>query len=210
MIQSIDYEQFSSIHLHILASDQGTQPQLQSLCMTLHIIIWDINENIPQFSITNHTFEVFSDLPRNAIFAQVYATDADVTDQLIYSIDFNPYVDINQHTGHLRVKQTLHPLVSHHFNLTVRVFDGLHINQTSIDLYIQPFPKAQEPILVSQPAYEIILNQSLSIGTIVTNVYHDFKLRSSTIDFVEILPNEHPIVLVIDQQGMIQLNHNQR
>ena len=196
--------------MHIIASDQGTQPQLQSLCMTLHVTIRDINEHVPQFSLFNYSFDVFADLPKNAIFAQIYATDADVTDRLIYSIDFNPYVDINENLGYLRVKSTLLPLVSHHFNVTVRVSDGLHINQTWIDLSIISFPKTQEPILLSQSAYQITLNQSLPIGTIVTNVYHDLKLRAATIDFIEIIPDDNPMPLVIDQQGSLSFYRDWR
>ncbi len=194
--------------MHILASDQGQQPQLQSLCMTLHITIRDLNDNIPQFSLTNYTFDVFSDLPRDTIFGQIYAIDADSTDRLIYSIDSNAYIKINKHTGHLRLQSTLHHLVDQNLNLTVRVSDGLNINQTWIYLHIKRFPQAQEPILLSEPAYHITINQSLSIGTIITNVYQHLELSQSSVDFIEIITDENRIPFSIDQQGYFQMNLN--
>jgi len=169
--------------------------------MTLHITVIDINDNIPQFSFVNYTFHVFSDLPQETIFGQIYAIDADSTDSLIYSIDSNPYIKINKDTGHLRLKSNLHHLIDQNLNITVRVSDGLHVNQTWISIHIKRFLEAQQPILLSKPAYSIIINQSLPIGTIITNVYHRLELLESSIDFVEIINEENIIPFSIDQQG---------
>ena len=202
-IQPIDREQISYLLLHIIASDQGQQVQLQSICMTLHITITDINDNIPQFLSDNYTFHLFSDLPQETIFGQIYAIDKDSKDDLIYSIDPNPYIKINKHTGHLHLRSNLHRLIDQNLNLTVKVSDGLHINQTWIYISITRFLEAQEPILLSEPAYEITINQSLSIGTIISNIYHHLQLLESSIDFIEIIPEENLIPFSINQQGML-------
>jgi hypothetical protein len=171
--------------------------------MTLHITIVDINDNIPQFSSDNYTYHLFSDLPRQTTFGQIYAFDKDSSDHLIYSIESNPYIKINEHTGHLQLQSHLHRLVHQYLNLTVKVSDGLHINQTWIYLHIKRFMEAQEPILLSEPAYGIIINQSVPIGKIVTNVYQYFQLSESSIDFIEIIHDDNQIPFSIDQQGMI-------
>jgi hypothetical protein len=174
--------------------------------MTLHITIIDVNDNIPQFSLANYTFDVFSDLPTETIFGQIYAIDADSTDNLIYSIELNPYIKINQHTGHLRLKSNLHRLIDQNLNLTVQVSDGIHMNQTWISIDIKRFLEAQEPILLSEPAYSLIINQSLAVGTIITNVYHRLELLESSIDFIEIMNEENRMPFSIDQQGIFIRN----
>lgn len=201
-IKSIDHEQISYFILHIITSDRGQQPQLQSLCMTLHIKILDINDNIPQFSLTNYNFEIFSDLPQETIFGQIYAADLDTTDNLIYSINSNPFIKINQNTGHLYVKSNLYKLINQNVNITVTVSDGLHINQTWIFIRIKRFFEPQQPILLSEPAYSITINRSISIGTIVTNIYQRLGLIKSSIDFIEIIPGENFLPFSIDQQGI--------
>ena len=207
-IRPIDREKFSSLQLHIIASDQGQPRQFHSLCMTLHLTIGDLNDNMPQFSSMNYTFEVFSDLPRESIFGQIYAVDADANDRLIYSIESNAFVRINPQTGHLRLQATVHHLVDQKLNLTVRVFDGLHTNQTWMCLQIKRFPQAQEPILLAEPTYQLTINRSLSMGTMITNVYQHFGLSQSTVDFIEIIENEYRLPFAIDQQGISQRTPN--
>lgn len=200
-IQSIDHEQIPYLLLHIITSDRGKQPQLQSLCMTLHVTVLDINDNIPQFSLANYIFHVFSDLPEETIFGQIYAIDADTNDNLIYSINSNPFIKINKNTGHLRLKSNLQQLINQNLNITVTVSDGLHINQTWIYIHIKPFLEPQQPILLSEPAYNVIINQSLPTGTILTNVYHRLGLSKSSIDFIEIIHAGNITPFSIDQQG---------
>ncbi|UJR21665.1 hypothetical protein I4U23_024742 [Adineta vaga] len=204
-IQPIDREQIPFLLLYILASDQGQQIQFQSICMTLHVTIMDVNDNIPQFSLTNYTFDVFSDLPRETIIGQVFASDADLSTKLIYSIDSNPWIKINQSTGYLQLKFDLHRFTDQIFNITVRVFDGIHRNQTWISIRIKRFISVQEPILVSTPAYSVVINQSTPVGTIVTNIYQRLQLDKTSIDFIEIIREETIVLFTIDQQGSIHL-----
>lgn len=202
-IQRVDREQIPFFELHIIASDQGQQLQLQSICMTLHIIIIDVNDNIPQFSLTNYTYQLYFDLPRDTIFGQIYATDLDLTNTLIYSIDANPYIKINQQTGHLRLKNNLYHFTDQIINITAHVFDGLHLSYTIIYIHVIRFTEIQEPILLREPAYDIKINRSLPIGTVITNVYHDLQLLESTIDFIDIIHDQNTIPFAIDQQGIL-------
>ena len=214
-IKTLDHEQYPSIELHIIASDQGSQIQYQSICTTLHIKINDVNDNIPQFSSDSYVFHLFSDMPRYSIFGQIYAKDFDSNDQLIYTLSPNPYVTINRYTGHLRLKHQLHRLIDQILNVTVHVSDGRHKNQTSIQVYIQSFPDAQEPILLSEPAYALTTNESLPIGSMITNVYRRFQFDSSTIDYIELVhsgDDETKFPFSIDQQGKTDdsLHFNQK
>ena len=170
----------------------------------MHITINDRNDNTPRFTTNNYIFHLFSDLPRYSIFGQVSAYDADENDRMIYSLSPNPYLTINKYTGHLRLKHNLHRLIDQILNVTVHVFDGIHRNQTSIQIYIQSFPNAQEPILLSDPAYVLTINESLPVGSMISSVYRRFQLTPSTIDFIEIIHSDQTkLPLSIDQQGMI-------
>ncbi|CAF1202193.1 unnamed protein product, partial [Adineta steineri] len=206
-IQLIDREQISYLHLYIIASDQGQQLQLQSICMTIHITILDRNDNIPQFSLASYIFEISFDLPRETIFGQIYASDLDQSDKLFYSIDSNSYIKIDTYTGHLRLKTDLHHFINQSLNFTVKVSDGLHVNQTWIYISVKRFIEVQQPILIPEPAYSIVINQSLPAQTIIMNIYHRLKLPKASIDCIEIIHEENIIPFDIDQQGSIRLIH---
>lgn len=203
LIKAFDREEYSSIELYIIASDQG----FQTICTTLHITINDQNDNSPGFFEKDYRFDLFSDMPRYSIFGQVYAKDLDINDKLIYTISPNPYIIINKHTGHLRLKHNLHRLIDQILNLTVYVSDSLHKNQTLIQIFIKSFPDAQEPILLSEPAYGLTINESLAVGSIITNIYRRFQIITSTVDFIEIIhgddDDERKLPFSIDQQGMM-------
>ncbi|CAF4268939.1 unnamed protein product, partial [Rotaria sp. Silwood2] len=202
-IKSIDYEEYSSIDLHIIVSDQGSQIQLQTICTTVHITINDINDNTPQFLLDNYSFTLFSDMPRYSIFGQILAIDFDKNDHLIYSINPNPYITINIHTGHLRLKYNLHRLIDQILNVTVQVSDGLHKNESLVSIYIKSFSDAQQPILLSEQAYGLTINESLSIDSIIINIYRRFQILSTTIDFIEIIHDEIKLPFSIDQQDLL-------
>lgn len=201
-IKPIDYEEYSSITLHILVSDQGSLVQYQSVCTTIHITINDLNDNTPQFTLSHYHFHLFSDMPRYSIFGQIHAMGVDQNSQLVYSINPNPYVTINVNTGHLRLKSNLHRLIDQILNATVTVSDGLHQNQTIIYISIKTFPDAQQPILLSEPAYGLTINESLPIDSIITNIYRRLQIVPSTIDFIEIIHDDIKSPFSIDQQGM--------
>lgn len=146
-------------------------------------------------------------MPRYSIFGQISAIDFDENDQLIYSLSPNPYITINKYTGHLRLKHHLHRLIDQILNVTVSVSDGIHQNQSSIQIFIQTFPDAQEPILLSEPAYALMINESFAVGTMISNVYRRFQLVASTIDLIEIVHDEpRKLPFSIDQQGMMRKN----
>ena len=202
-VKALDHEQMSSIALHVLASDQGNELQLQSICTTLHLTVVDVNDNVPQFSSMSYAFDLFSDMPRYAIFGQIYATDVDTHDRLTYAVDPNPYVTINNQTGHLRLKHNLHRLIDQILNVTVKVSDGLHTNQTSIHVHVKSFVDAQQPILLAEPAYALTINESLGVGSTITNIYRRAQLIASTIDFIEIMTDDRPSPFSIDLQGIV-------
>ena len=200
-IQGIDYEQISSIDLHILTTDQGREVQLQSICMTLHIHINDLNDNIPQFSSSIYRFDLFFDMPRYAIFGQIHARDADHQSRLIYSLNANPYLTINPLSGHLRLKHHLYRLIDQIFNVTVNVSDGLHTNQTSIHIHVKSFVDVQQPILLPEPAFALTINESYPMNQSITNIYRRFQLTPSMVDAIEIFNDRIPFT--IDSQGNV-------
>ncbi|CAF5174339.1 unnamed protein product [Rotaria magnacalcarata] len=97
-------------------------------------------------------------------------------------------------------------MIDQTINITAQVSDGLHVNYTEIYIYIIRVTEAQEPILLREPAYEIVINRSLPIGTIITNVYHDLRLLESSVDFIDIIHDDHTIPFGIDQQGIARLS----
>lgn len=194
--------------LHIIASDRGSQPQLQSICMTVHVTIVDVNDNVPRFSSKTYVFELFFDMPRYAVFGQIHADDIDEKDRLTYTIDPNPYVTINTNTGHLRLKHNLHRLMDQILNITVKVSDGQHVSQTSVDIRVKSSLDAQQPILLPEPAYAVTINESLPVNVTITNIYRRLQISSATIDFLDIITEEYPCPFFIDQQGIVLFFHS--
>ena len=173
--------------------------------MTVHVTIDDVNDNLPRFSAKTLAFELFFDMPRYAVFGQVHASDVDENDRLTYAIDPNPYVTINMNTGHLRLKHNLHRLMDQTLNVTVKVSDGLHLSQTSIDIRVKSSLDAQQPILLPEPAYALTINESLPLNVTITNIYRRLQISSATIDFLDIITDEYPCPFFIDQQGIVRL-----
>lgn len=161
----------------------------------------DSNDNTPRFLSDNYIYYLFSDTPRYAIFGQVFAVDADKTDQLAYSLTANPYVTINKHSGHLRLKHQLHRLADQILNVTAHVTDGLHKNRTSIHIYVRAVPDAQEPVLLAEPGYGLTINESVARGAAISNVYRRLQLSASTIDRIEILHDRMNSPFAVDEQG---------
>jgi hypothetical protein len=202
LIRRIDREQLPHLRLYVIVSDQGRPSSFHSICTTLHLTIIDRNDQIPQFSRNEYAFHLFADLPRYTIFGQIHAIDADHTGQLMYSIEPNPYVTIDSRFGYLRLQEIPKDAV---INLAVNVSDGLHVNQTSIRIAVQVSQEPQQPILVSEPAWSVMINRSLPIGTTIAGIYDHFQVSRSSIDHMEIVVGEEEegsVPFSIDQQGI--------
>jgi hypothetical protein len=202
-IHTLDREEIPSLDLYIVASDRDSHVQLQSICMTLHVTVNDVNDHSPQFSRSTYQFELFFDLPRFTVFGQVYATDADENARLIYSLEPNPYLKVHPRTGHLRIKYPLYRLIDQIFNVTVKVSDGRHVNQTFIYVRVRPFIDAQQPILLMEPAFGVTINESTAVNSILSNIYRRFQLNPMTIDFMTLMTDAVPIPFTLDAQGIV-------
>ena len=75
LIQSLDFEQMTSITHTLVATDTGN-PQLSAIA-TLLVTVLDENDNAPVFSQPNYLVSIPEDTPQNTVLLFVNATDAD-------------------------------------------------------------------------------------------------------------------------------------
>ena len=206
LIRPIDREELAHLRLYVIASDQGRPSSLHSICTTLHLTIIDRNDHVPQFSRNQYTHHLFADLPRYTIFGQIHAIDADHTDQLIYSIEPNPYVTIDSRSGYLRLQENPQNAAIH---LSVNVSDGVHVNQTSVQIAVQASQEPQQPILVAEPALSVMINRSTVVGTRIAAIYDHFPVARSSIDHMEIVDEEEggSAPFSIDRQGIAHIRN---
>ncbi|CAF0954004.1 unnamed protein product [Didymodactylos carnosus] len=198
VIKPFDREQKESPYLvYIILTDQGQPSQLQTLC-TLHVNIIGLNDNVPQFiyqnkSLTYYEFDVWEDMPKHAVFGQIIAYDLDGNFTLRYSLEPNPYVYILPTLGYLKLRRSLYLLVDQTFNISLTVQDdGKLVNRTHILIHVLKVKKSSNPLLINEPAYSLIVNESLPIGSILTNILKRVQNGGSTsvkVDYIELYEN---------------------
>ncbi|XP_006866292.1 PREDICTED: protocadherin alpha-8-like [Chrysochloris asiatica] len=89
---NLDYEEITSYKIVVEASDNGT-PQMRGHCTVL-VNVLDVNDNVPEVSITSLSLPVREDAPLNTVIALISVSDRDsgvngqVTCTLIPNISF--------------------------------------------------------------------------------------------------------------------------
>lgn len=125
----LDRERQELYELRIRASDNGgnrDQPCLYSDAI-VRIIVDDINDNAPQFSLKDYNVRVREDIPLYTVVAIVTATDLDTGPggEILYSLidDSDHSFKIDKHSGTIRTTKTLDFEERQIHSLTVRAID---------------------------------------------------------------------------------------
>ncbi|XP_067671512.1 cadherin-23-like [Haliotis asinina] len=75
LAKKLDRETATTVNFTIYATDNGSPPLTST--STINIVVLDINDNDPQFSMTTFTFSVSEDCSNGTVVATIHATDKD-------------------------------------------------------------------------------------------------------------------------------------
>lgn len=125
----LDRERQELYELHVRATDNGgnrEQPSLSSEAL-VRIIVDDINDNAPQFSLRDYVLRVREDVPQHTVVAIITAADLDSGPggEVIYSLteDSDHSFRIDKLTGTIRTTKALDFEERQIHSLTVRAID---------------------------------------------------------------------------------------
>ncbi|GAB1605390.1 cadherin-23-like [Argonauta hians] len=104
----LDRETKDSYTLYIEAY-QTDAPDTKTAIAVIHVIVVDINDNVPKFSSCFHSVEVLENLPNGFFIYQFHATDADKNPFNVFQYQltdkYNAF-QVNSSTGDLTVKNS--------------------------------------------------------------------------------------------------------
>ena len=101
----IDFEEESDILCVLQVADQngGTE---QVVSVELAFQISNVNDNIPIFTSPTYRYSVAENVLVGQLIGTVTAVDADVGDEVLYSISDNDYLQVDIISGEVKIKQT--------------------------------------------------------------------------------------------------------
>lgn len=125
----LDRERQELYELQIRAADNGQkrdQPQLFADA-TVRIIVEDVNDNAPEFSLKEYNIRIREDIPVHTVIAITTATDLDsgLGGEVLYSLsdDIDHSFKIDKYTGTIRTIKALDFEERQIHSLTVRAID---------------------------------------------------------------------------------------
>jgi len=106
--QNIDFEQISEISCTFEVSDSAADESFaqQTAATSIFLTVEDANDNIPVFSNASYHYQVPENVLVGQLVGTIRATDADVRDEIIYSISENEHLEIDSRTGEIKIKKT--------------------------------------------------------------------------------------------------------
>ncbi|XP_030067038.1 protocadherin Fat 2 [Microcaecilia unicolor] len=154
------------IEIKVMARDGGGKV---AFC-TVKIILTDENDNLPQFTSSEYTLSVQSNISKGSPIIQLLAYDADegVNADVIYSIDSNPdqLIEISPSTGIVKVKGSLAGLENKVFTFKVKAQDsGPPFWNSSIPVHFQVVPTEVSLPKFSEPLYTFSVSEDLPAGS---------------------------------------------
>ncbi|TSK28057.1 Cadherin EGF LAG seven-pass G-type receptor 1 [Bagarius yarrelli] len=172
-----DREVRSHYQLAVEANDQGRDPGPCSATATVHIIVEDENDNIPQFSEKRYVVQVLENVAVNSEVAQVKATDKDagINAKVHYSIisgNVKGQFYIHSPTGIIDVINPLDYEMIREYNLRIKAQDGGRpplINSTGMVVVQVVDINDNAPIFVSTPFQASVL-ENVPIGYSVIHI----------------------------------------
>lgn len=97
-----DFEEVQEVNCSLKISDlNGEKDQSNEILFDFEIN--DVNDNIPSFDSDFYNFSVVENIQPGQIIGSVHAIDEDEKDEILYSIDENDHLTIDQ-AGNLRIK----------------------------------------------------------------------------------------------------------
>ena len=179
----------------------------------INIVIQDVNDNSPEFSETFFQYFITDDAAVDSIVGRPDASDPDQgsNGELLYFIQHQTEPDsfgINQTTGSVYVNTILESRNTSQHVLTLVVTDrGSPIpRRASSTVFIDVLPVNNFPPVFSQPVYNNIIPETLSVGALVLTVEavdSDFSDANQQVEYEIISGNEAEYFIIDSMTGDI-------
>lgn len=175
LIQTLDYEEVAEYEVTVVVSDAGSPPR--SAMATLSVFVMDVNDNAPQFSVSEYTAAVPESLVVGSSVTQVRATDADsgVNAAITYRIaagNQDGVFTIDEQTGEISLaasldfeQQPLHVIIVSATNDLSVVPLG-----ATVTVQIAVSETNEHPPIFTQDTYRADLFENEPNGTFVTQL----------------------------------------
>eukprot|EP00795_Rhopilema_esculentum_P000635 gene635-10339_t len=128
LIKPLDYEQVSSYNLRINAFDHG-KVNIRSSSAVVRVIVTDVNDNLPVFSLKSYEAKVKENVPSNTFVIQVLATDKDSPPGNTVTYDISSplgrrYFAIDSASGIIRTRTSIDYEQNSFFDIKVLATDN--------------------------------------------------------------------------------------
>lgn len=157
------------IAISLMAKDSGGKV---AFC-TVNVILTDVNDNAPQFRVTEYEVNIGSDVPRGTSVVKVWASDADegTNADITYAIEaesenVKENLEIDSLSGIITTKESLIGLENEFLTFFVRAVDGGSPRKESVvPVYARILPPEVPLPKFSEPFYSYTVSEDIPIGT---------------------------------------------
>ena len=205
LLRRLDFHTAQSHVITIVVSDTD----LESDPANLTINVLDVNEFSPSCSQQRYFVNIAESILRDTLLDVLSCSDNDRGEngELMYSVSSNNVFAVTS-DGSLSVLTSLDYETQQQYELTVNISDsGTSPKSASAILFISVLPVNEHDPVFSQTEYQVCINESLTVGSIVTQVFTtDMDLsshRDGQISYT--LTNGNDIPFNIDSNGVIRL-----
>nr|XP_033783424.1 protocadherin Fat 2 [Geotrypetes seraphini]XP_033783425.1 protocadherin Fat 2 [Geotrypetes seraphini]XP_033783426.1 protocadherin Fat 2 [Geotrypetes seraphini] len=196
------------IEIKVMARDGGGKV---AFC-TVKIILTDENDNPPQFTASEYTVSVHSNISKGSPIIQPLAYDADegINADVSYSVDNIPeqLIEISPSTGIVRVKESLAGLENKVFTFKVKAQDsGPPFWNSSIPVHFQVVPTEVSLPKFSEPLYTFSISEDLPAGSevgLVTAVAEE-PVTYSVVEGTTAESNKDGVFTLDKQTGVLKV-----
>ena len=205
LLRRLDFHTAQSHVITIVVSDTD----LESDPANLTINVLDVNEFSPSCSQQRYFVNIAENISPDMLLDVLSCSDSDRGEngELTYSISTNNFFGVTS-DGLLSVLTSLDYETQQQYELTVNISDnGTSPKLASAILVISVLPVNEHDPVFSQTEYQVCINESLTVGSIVTRVFaNDMDLsshRDGQISYT--LTDGDDIPFSIDGNGVIRL-----
>ncbi|XP_041930485.1 protocadherin Fat 1-like isoform X2 [Alosa sapidissima] len=209
-LESFDRENSleKAIAIHVMAKDGGGKV---GFC-TVNVIITDMNDNTPQFVVSEYNVSVPWDSPTGMSIVKITAIDVDegINADILYEIDSEVrHFDIHPQSGVITVKQSLFGFENYLYTLYVKARDsGTPQKHSFIPVNIVVVPSHVSLLEFVKPSLQLTIAEDLPVGTEMDVIQAEGGEPSVTYSLVRgnIAESNREDVFVIDSMtGVLKL-----
>lgn len=198
----------------LTAHVQDGQELLQECTSELIINVNDLNDNRPEFSMTQYIVSIPEDAHIGTIVTKVHATDKDfgLNRKIVYSfVEEQPNFGISRSSGIIKLTKSLDRESVSIFNVSIKAVDSGNPKQLSITrLIINVLDINDNPPEFSTREYKTYVYENATVNTEVVRIFatsKDIGVNAEVLYFI-MGGNEHNKFSIDSKTGSIFVNDN--